>query len=63
MPFRLSPDLDDCDDAGWVIFDFNVGVVRWSWHRVLAYAALMRDGYPPFRLDQGPREPAEAAVS
>jgi hypothetical protein len=38
------------------IYDFVVGLYRWSW-RVLAYAALMRDDYPPFRLDTGPDEP------
>ncbi|MET9027486.1 DUF4389 domain-containing protein [Nocardia sp. NPDC004168] len=38
------------------IYDFVMGVNRWI-IRVQAYAGLMRDEYPPFRLDQGAREP------
>ena len=43
------------------IFAFVMGLHRWSW-RVLCYAALMRDDYPPFRLDAGPNEPDDGPV-
>ena len=41
------------------LFDLIMGFNRWC-YRVLAYAALMRDEYPPFRLDQGGRDPGSA---
>ena len=41
------------------LFDLAVGLDRWV-ARVAAYVLLMRDEYPPFRLDQGGADPASA---
>jgi hypothetical protein len=41
------------------LYDFVIGINRWA-IRVRAYASLMRDEYPPLRLDMGPREPVPA---
>jgi hypothetical protein len=38
------------------LFDFIMGLNRWCF-RVLAYVALLRDEYPPFRLVQGGTDP------
>ncbi|ASU84344.1 DUF4389 domain-containing protein [Nocardiopsis gilva YIM 90087] len=42
------------------IFDFVMGMNRWSW-RVGAYVSLMTDHYPPFRIDLGGRDPNQPA--
>lgn len=43
------------------LFNLIIGLNRW-FYRVVVYAALMRDEYPPFRLDQGPLDPGSLAA-
>jgi Domain of unknown function (DUF4389) len=44
------------------LFDFVMGMNRWV-YRVIAYATLMTDAYPPFRLDMGGHDPTPVTAA
>jgi hypothetical protein len=60
-PVRVRGDLDLALSRWQWLVKWILAIPHWA-IRVRAYASLMRDEYPPFRLDMGPREPEPPAA-